>query len=159
MKNLSTWLLVMFMIMFWVFRIIVAFTAQYGKDFGGFIAFNFTEEVILLFVAILSFIFVVRRKLIGGILYLGGYGYYFGKYLLFTVLPSYGEGGWSVSMAQIALVAALGIIIAFCVMFDLLVARARRRTPSDRKTDWFFQNKEFDRKLDERADKNQYRNY
>ena len=57
MKNLSTWLLVMFMIMFWVFRIIVAFTAQYGKDFGGFIAFNFTEEVILLFVAILSFIF------------------------------------------------------------------------------------------------------
>ena len=84
MKNLSTWLLVMFMIMFWVFRIIVAFTAQYGKDFGGFIAFNFTEEVILLFVAILSFIFVVRRKLIGGILYLGGYGYYFGKYLLFT---------------------------------------------------------------------------
>ena len=62
-------------------------------------------------------------------------------------------------MAQNAMVAALGIIIAFCVMFDLLVARARRRTPSDRKTDWFFQNKEFDRKLDERADKNQYRNY
>jgi len=27
----------------------------------------------------------------------------------------------------------------------------------DKQTDWFYKNKEYDRKLDERADKNQYR--
>ena len=39
MKNITSWLLVMFMAMFWVFRVIIAFQAQYEKDFGGFIAF------------------------------------------------------------------------------------------------------------------------
>ena len=159
MKNLSTWLLVMFMFMFWVFRIIVAFTTQYGKDFGGFVAFNFNIEVILLFVAILSFILIVRRKILGGIIYLIGYGYYFGGYLLTTALPAFSEGTLGISVAQNAMVAIIGIVIAICVMFDLLVDRARKRTPKDKKTDWFFQNEQFDRKLDERADKNQYRNY
>lgn len=52
-----------------------------------------------------------------------------------------------------------GVIIAFCVFFDLMVNKLRKRDPKDKKTDWFFQNKEYDRKLDDRADKNQYRNY
>ena len=77
MKNLSSWLLVMFMGMFWLFRIVVAFQAQYDQNFGGFIAFNFTFEVVLLFVAILCMILVLRRNIIGGILYLASYGFYF----------------------------------------------------------------------------------
>ena len=36
MKNLSSWLLVMFMGMFWLFRVVVAFQAQYDENFGGF---------------------------------------------------------------------------------------------------------------------------
>lgn len=87
MKNLSSWLLAMFMFMFWVFRIIVAFQAQYGKDFGGFIAFNFNVEIILLFVTILCMILFLRRKLLGGIIYLLGYGYYFGGYILTNTIP------------------------------------------------------------------------
>lgn len=87
MKNLSSWLLVMFMFMFWVFRVIVAFQAQYEKDFGGFIAFNYIVEVVLLFVVILCMILILRRKLLGGILYLVSYGYYFGGYLLTSSLP------------------------------------------------------------------------
>lgn len=87
MKNLSSWLLVMFMFMFWVFRVIVAFQAQYEKDFGGFISFNYIAEVILLFVVILCMILILRRKLLGGILYLASYGYYFGGYLLTNSLP------------------------------------------------------------------------
>ncbi len=64
MKSLSSWLIVFFMIFFWLFRVIVAFEAQYEKDFGGFIAFNYTIEIILLFVAILCMILVLRRMLI-----------------------------------------------------------------------------------------------
>lgn len=64
MKSLSSWLIVFFMVFFWLFRVIVAFQAQYEKDFGGFIVFNYTIEIVLLFVAILCMILVLRRMLI-----------------------------------------------------------------------------------------------
>ena len=64
MKSLSSWLLVIFMIFYWIFRVIVAFQAQYEKNFGGFIVFNYTTEIILLFVAILCMILILRRMLI-----------------------------------------------------------------------------------------------
>lgn len=64
MKSLTSWLLVIFMAFFWLFRVIVAFQAQYEKNFGGFIAFNYTVEIILLFVAILCIILVLRRMLL-----------------------------------------------------------------------------------------------
>ena len=146
MKNLSSWLLVMFMGMFWLFRVVVAFQAQYDQSFGGFAAFNFTVEVALLFIAILCMILVLRRNIIGGILYLASYGFYFGGYILTNAM-------------QNTLVSAVALIIAFCVFFDLLVNKIRKRDPKDKKTDWFFNNEQYDRKYDERADKNQYRNY
>mgnify|MGYP004653485001 FL=1 len=160
MKNFSSWLLVMFMGMFWAFRIIVAFKAQYQEDFGGFIAFNLTIEIILLFVAILCMILVLRRNIFGGILYLASYGFYFGGYIITNMLPSIMSGeAMNVSIMQNAFVSAVGLIIAFCVFFDLLVNSIRKRDPKDKKTDWFFNNEQYDRKYDERADKNEYRNY
>lgn len=160
MKNLSSWLLVMFIFMFWVFRVIVAFQAQYESDFGGFIAFDFKVEVILLFVVILCMILILRRKLLGGIIYLIAYGYYFGGYILTNALPMLIEGeSLPMSILQNAMVSAVGLVIAICVLFDLIIDRVRKRDPRDKKTDWFFQNEKYDRKLDERADKNQYRNY
>ena len=150
----------MFMAMFWIFRIVVAFQAQYEQDFGGFIAFNMTIEVILLFVTILCMALVLRRNIIGGIIYLGSYGYYFGGYILTNAIPTLINGETlSMSVLQNAMVAAVGLLIALFVFFDLLIARVRRRDPKDKKTDWYFQNEKYDRKYDERADKNQYRNY
>ena len=160
MKNLSSWLLVMFMFIFWVFRIIIAFQSQYGKDFGGFVAFNLTVEIVLLFVTILCMILILRRYLLGGIIYLLSYGYYFGGYILSNALPKMLSGETlDMSVMQNTLVAAVGLVLAICVVFDLVVDRIRKRDPKDKKTDWFFQNEQYDRKLDERADKNEYRNY
>jgi len=160
MKSLSSWLLVMFMGMFWIFRIVVAFQAQYEKDFGGFITFNLTVEVILLFLVIVCMALVLRRNIIGGIIYLGAYGYYFGGYIVTNSLSSLINGEiLSMSVLQNTMVAAVGLLIALFVFFDLLIARVRRRDPKDKKTDWYFQNDKYDRKYDERADKNEYRNY
>ena len=39
----------------------------------------------------------------------------------------------------------------------VLLDKNRKNNPKDKKTDWFYQNEEFDRKLDDRADKNNYR--
>ena len=160
MKSLSSWLLVMFMAMFWIFRVIVAFQAQYEQDFGGFIAFNLTVEIVLLFLTIVCMALVLRRNLIGGIIYLGAYGYYFGGYIVTNSLFALINGDTlSMSTLQNTMVAAVGLLIAFFVFFDLLIGRIRRRDPKDKKTDWYFQNDKYDRKYDERADKNEYRNY
>ena len=61
MKNFSTWILLMFMVMFWVFRVIVALTAQLKMDFGGIEPLNMQMEVILLFVVLLCIVLVVKR--------------------------------------------------------------------------------------------------
>ena len=160
MKSLSSWLLVMFMAMFWLFRIVVAFKAQYENDFGGFIAFNMTIEVILLFLVILCMALVLRRNIIGGIIYLLSYGFYFGGYIIMNGFPAIMSGeNLDMSVMQNTMVAAVGVILALFVFLDLMIARIRKKDPKDKKTDWYFQNDKYDRKYDERADKNQYRNY
>ena len=63
MKNLSTWLLVMFMAMFWVFRIVVAVTYELGIDFGGITPLNTNLEIILLFLTLLCMVLVIKRKI------------------------------------------------------------------------------------------------
>ena len=55
------------------------------------------------------------------------------------------------------LVALVGIAIPLFAFFDVLLDRNRKAHPTDKKTDWFYKNAEYDRKMDERADKNQYR--
>lgn len=160
MKNFSSWMITMFMVMFWVFRVIVTFQAQYGKSFGGFIAFNYTVEIILLFATILCIILFLRRNWLGGILYLGTYGLYFGGYILTNVVPSIIQNSaMNINVMQNAFVSAIGVVIAFCAFFDLLISKMRKKDPKDIKTDWFFKNEQYDRKYDDRADKNQYRNY
>ena len=51
----------------------------------------------------------------------------------------------------------IGIILPLAVLLDLLLDKNRKMNPKDEKTDWFYKNEQFDRKLDDRADKNNYR--
>ena len=50
-----------------------------------------------------------------------------------------------------------GLILAIFAIFDVLLDKNRKAHPVDKQTDWFYKNKDYDRKLDERADKNNYR--
>ncbi len=156
MKSVGSYLLVCFMAMFWVFRIIVAFTTTMGIDFP-FQPINQTIEIILLFVTLVCIILVVKRKLVGAILYLVGYGLYFGTdlYNIFVAVAN----GVSLEITQYAtiLVSFIGIILPICVVFELLLDKNRKAHPVDKKTDWFYKNEQYDRKMDERADKNNYR--
>ena len=85
MKKLSTYLLIFFMIIFWGFRVVVTLGASVGADMG-FPVENVTYEVILLFVTILSALLVIKRKVIGALLYLITYGVYFGPTLFNGVM-------------------------------------------------------------------------
>ena len=51
----------------------------------------------------------------------------------------------------------VGVALPLFTFFDLLLDKNRKNNPKDKKTDWFYNNKDFDRKLDDRADKNNYR--
>lgn len=156
MKNFSTWLLVMFIVMFWVFRMIVALTSELGIDFGGIVPLDMTTEVILLFTVLLSLIFIIKRNIIGGLIYLLTYGLYFGKTLLDNVM-SITSNGLTAGNSLNAFIALIGILLPVIVLIDLLLDRNRKLNPVDKKTDWYYKDDKYDRKMDDRADKNNYR--
>ena len=159
MKSLSSWLITMFLAMFWVFRIAVTLSAQYGSDFGGFIVFNNTFEIVLLFVSLLCFVLIVKRQIWGAVIYLIGYGLYFGNYLINSFIPMLmnSQGNMDMAIIQNSFVAILGLILGLVALINIAYERTKLKHFSDNKTDWYFDNDKYDRKMDERADKNQYR--
>ena len=157
MQKLSSYLLVIFMIMYWGLRIIITLSAQLGGNFVGVVPINMTFEIILLFAFLLCVILVIKRKVIGAALYLALYGIYFGGDLTekLRIITS----GETLTMDQMAcgFFSLIGIILALAVLIDLLFDKGRKIHPVDKKTDWFYKNEQFDRELDDRADKNNYR--
>ncbi len=154
MKNFTTYLFVMFMAMFWVFRIIVAFCYNLGIDFIS-VPMDFNYEIVLLFLTFVAMILVIKRSMLGAIIYLIGYGLYFGTGM-YNVVMKINAGATLTDYTEF-MFCLIGVLLPLAIFFDLLLDRNRKAHPKDKKTDWFYKNKEFDRKLDERADKNQYR--
>ena len=158
MKNVASWLLLFFMGMFWMFRIAVTLSSQFGGDFGGFIVFDNTLEIALLFFTLVCFILIIKRVIWGAILYLVANCLYFGGYIVQNLFPALGsEGGIDMIVLQNSVVGALGIVLALCIVIDIAVQKINTKHFSDNKTDWYFNNDKYDRQMDERADKNQYR--
>lgn len=157
MKNLSSWLIAMFIIMFWAFRIVVAITGTMGTEFMVKPIDN-NIEVILLFVVLLLVPFIFKRKLIAAIIYLLAYGWYFGKGLIGNIiLITNEEIALGISSYIDMFVALIAIALPIMAVFDILLDKSRKKNPVNKETDWFYKNKEYDRELDERADKNNYR--
>ena len=112
-------------------------------------------EIILSFVVLVCIVLIVRRKLIGALIYLLAYGMYFGVDVINNIQTVL--NGASMETALNVFISIIGIILPIAVLADLLLDKGRKANPKDKKTDWFYKNKEFDRKLDDRADKNNYR--
>lgn len=157
MKNLSTWLLVMFMVMFWIFRIIVTVMTQYNMELGGITSLNVELEIIILFVNLICFALVVKRKLVGGFIYLLANGMYFGVDIYNNLLPVFSGEVIGLNIYMNLFVSFVAMILAIAVLLDLLVDKGRKIKPTDKKTDWFFKNSDYDRKYDDRADRNEYK--
>ena len=62
MKKFSTYLIVMFMIVFWILRIIVTMSSQLGKDFMGMVPMNETFEIVILFATLLCVLLIIKRN-------------------------------------------------------------------------------------------------
>ena len=159
MKSLMSYLLVMLMGVFWLFRLVVAFTASLAIDIG-FQPMNMVTEIVLLFVVFACILLVAKDKIIGGIIYLVAHAMYFGVDLYYSLMPMItNQGAGTLNDYTRVGISFIAIVLPIAVLFMMLIERNRTAHPVDKQTDWFYKNDEFDRKLDERADQNEYRNY
>lgn len=156
MKNLSSWLITFFIIMFWLFRVIVAIMGTMGTDFI-IMPIDNNIEVVLLFVVLLLVPFIFKRKIIAAIIYLLAYGWYFGRGLLTNLLSMINGETISAITYMDMFVALIAIALPIAAIFDILLDKSRMKNPVNKETDWFYKNEQYDRKLDDRADKNHYR--
>ena len=163
MANFSTWLLTIFMVMFWLFRAIVALCTQYSIDLLGLVSYNFTYEVVIVFVTLLCIVLVIKRKMIGSLLYLVINGAYFGEHLISNLIPLLEKQISLTSDLSVNLISdTIAVLLAIFAVMDMLADKGRKINPSDGKTDWYFKNEKYDKELEERdkrEDKNQYKFY
>lgn len=154
MKTAANYMVVMFMVMFWLFRVVVAYMAGVGKSFMVS-PINQVVEIVILFISLICIALVIKRKLLGGFIYLvANFGYY-GVYLYNSVMPIIQGNQVTVTNGLNAFISLAAVILSIVVVMDLLSDKTKK--PADKSTEWFYANKDLDRNLDDRADKNQYK--
>ena len=155
MVSLFSYLITIFGAIFWLFRVGVAVTYSLGTDFP-IVPFDFNAEIIILFVTIIAMVFIIKRNIIGALIYFVTYEWYFGNdlYKNFINIIS----GQQTPIDYLAVfISFIGVLIPFLTVMDIFLNKERKGSIKDKKTDWFYENEEYTRELDERADKNQYK--
>ena len=155
MTSVYSCLITMFAGLFWLLRLVVSITNTIGINFP-IIPINSVTEIILLFVTIICLIFIVKRNIFGALVYFIGYGYYFGTDL-FNRIVNITNGGSITSDLLSLLISFFGVLIPFLIVIDIFLNKDRSLGAKDKKTEWFYKGKQYDRKFDDRADRNQYK--
>ena len=144
-------------VIFWIFRVVVTVCYTAGIEFI-IEPLNSTLEILLIFATIPCMIFVIKRNVIGAACYLAIYVSYFGTAIYNTVNNISSEDGLTISSSIDLFMSILGIIIPILTFLDVWLNKHRKSlSGGNRSTDWYYKNDEYDRKYDERADKNQYK--
>ena len=162
MANFSTMLLVIFMIMFWLFRAIVALCTQFSIDLLGIVAYDFNMEVLIAFGTLICILLVAKRKIVGSLLYLMLYGVYFGEHFITNIIPITQGQALNMNTSLNLLCDLIAIALVLFVLLDMLVDKGRKVNYTDKNTDWYFKNEKYDEELkkrDQREDKNEYKFY
>lgn len=160
--SFGTILLVMFMVMFWIFRAIVALCTQFSIDLVGIVSYNLTFEIIVSFITLICIILVIKRNIFGGLAYFLMYGLYYGEHFFNTIISTTQGSQLTIEMSANLICDLMAILLAVFCLFDILIDKNKKANPSDKKTDWYFKNKEYDEELkkrDSRDDNNEYKYY
>lgn len=155
MKNMASWLITIFVIMFWVFRLGLTYSTSMGLE-STFAPTDMMSEIIVLFVSFIAILFYIKRNFFGAILYATTYGYYFGIEA-FQALMKLIENPYDLNAGTALFIPLIAIVLVVCVLLDLALNKDKHEGKDNKDTYWFYKNKKYERKLDERADKNQYR--
>lgn len=155
MTSMFSYLITMFGGIFWLLRLVIAVTYTMSIDIG-IEPLDFNIEVILLFVTLICMVLIIKRNIIGALIYFMAYGMYFGTDLYNGIVNIINEQVGFVDYVSL-LLSFIGVLIPFLTVMDIFLNKDRKGSTRDKKTDWFYTNKEYERKIDERADQNQYK--
>ena len=160
MKSVFSWLVSAVAVMLWIFRIIVALLATFKVD-CIIVPIDFTIEIALLFITLPCLIMIFKRNILGGVVLFGLYAWYFGGQLVGVMQDVLVNNVEFVSMDVVmTTVVSIGaILISLANLMDLMFMKFRKNENPSKKVDWFYNNEAYDRQLDERSDKNNYRIY
>ena len=149
--ELLSYMVNMFAIMFWLFRVYVALMVSSGSEIQ-FTTPGLELEITVIFITLISIFMIFRRNLIFASIYLGTY------FAFFTYGIALMNGDISTSKQLLnAMVMVVGIIIALLNFLDVMFNKNRKGSTKDNKTDWFYATDKYEREYDERADRNQYK--
>lgn len=141
--------------LFWLSRVIISLMYTSQSTFP-LEPLNMTFEVILLFVTFACIILIAKRKMIGAVIYLIAQGAYFGVdgyKSLRTIIEATPTQAAYISV----FIATIAIIIPILAIMDIGLDTGKKGSGKNKKTDWFYGTTDYDRKFDDRADKNQYK--
>lgn len=154
--SLLGYLIIMFDVMFWGFRVAGAVTTSLNVDFLIKPA-DLTTEIIILFITLFALILIVRRKFLGAIIYLITYAWYFGSDVIKVISKFQNGENMGLTEGFEIFLSIIAIVLAFSTFSLIALSLTRKGTSQDKKTDWFYKNENFDRQYDERADRNNYK--
>ncbi|MCI8310200.1 MAG: hypothetical protein HFJ45_08630 [Clostridia bacterium] len=153
--SVFSYLITILGIIFWIFRAIVAAVYTSGVDFI-IQPLNITFEIALVFATIPCMIFVLKRNIIGAAFYMAIYVSYFGT-AIYNSINGVADTLNASDSLELA-ISIVGVVIPILTFLDILFNKHRKSIIGGNKsTDWYYKNDEYDRKYDERADKNQYK--
>ena len=155
MKTMSHYLIIMLSVLLFIFRLIVVFTTTMEIEFVVQ-STNVNFEIALLFITIISIILMSRSKLSGAIIFVIASLAYYGPELI-NELTYLSLNSVSVDSVMQMIISLICVIIPIFAFFIIAFAKEQEKRPVDKKTDFFYKNEAYDRKYDERADKNNYR--
>ena len=149
--ELISYMVNMFAIMFWIFRVYVALMISGGSEIP-FTTPGIEMEIAVIFITLISIFMIFRRNLIFASIYLGTY------FAFFTYGIALMNGNISTNTQLLnAMLMILGILIALLNFLDVMFNKNRKGSTKDNKTDWFYATDKYEREFDERADRNQYK--
>lgn len=154
MRTMANYLIIMLTVILFIFRLIVVITSTMGIEFM-IQPINVNYELALLFVMIICIILMSKNKLSGAVILSIASIAYYGPTLLGQITGL--STGVNINSALEAVVSLACVIIPIFAFFIIAFAKEQEKRPVDKKTDFFYKGDTYDRKYDDRADKNNYR--
>ena len=149
--ELLSYMVNMFAIMFWLFRVYVALMVSSGSEIQ-FTTPGLELEITVIFITLISIFMIFKRNLIFASIYLGTY------FAFFTYGIALMNGNISTNTQLLnAMLMILGVLIALLNFLDVMFNKNRKGSTKDNRTDWFYATDKYEREFDERADRNQYK--
>lgn len=155
MRTMSHYLIVLLSVMLFIFRLIVVFTTTMGIEFAV-TSLNVNLEIGLLFITIICIILMARSKLSGAVILVVSSIAYYGADIL-EKFKYISQNTVNIDIAMQLVISVICVLIPIFAFFIIAFAKEQEKRPVDKKTDFFYKNEAYDRKYDERADKNNYR--